>query len=198
MTTMQFKSSAIILIDFINDIVSEGGKLSGKGYLQYIEKHRVGDNVDELVRKGRSAGTPVIHVRVGFSKNYLEHPAGSPLFGGAKKFGALSLGDWGTEFADFAVPADGELVVTKHRVSAFYGTDLDVMLRALKIQTVVLAGCATDLAVQSAARDAHDRDFGVVVVDDACGAANDADHENSLAMLSKIATVALVERLEFN
>ena len=82
-----------------------------------------------------------------------------------------------------------EPVLTKHRVSAFYGTPLDVILRANGIREVLICGVATDLAVQAAARDAHDRDYVVTVVSDCCGAASDEDHETSLRVLAKIGAV---------
>lgn len=188
---------ALVIIDYINDIVSEGGKLSGKGYTAFIESHSVSDHVSELLKRARVASIPVIHVRVGFSTGYLDHPGGSPLFGGAKKFEALSLDQWGTDFAAYAAPAKGELIVTKHRVSAFYGTDLELALRSMGIRQIVFAGCATDLAVQSAVRDAHDRDFEVYVAVDACAAATEEDHANSLPTLGKIAHLLNVGQLTF-
>lgn len=185
--------TALVLVDFINDIVTEGGKLARKGYPAFIKSNNTEKNVIALLTGARKFGWTVIHVRVGFSTNYIDHPKGSPLFGAAKEFGALALGRWGTEFAEFAKPLPDELVITKHRVSAFYGTDIEVILKTCGIQRVVVAGCATDLAVQSAARDAHDRDYSVVVAVDACAAANESDHFNSLAMLEKISTVSSVD-----
>ncbi len=188
-------TTALLLVDFINDIVSEGGKLTGKGYGAYIRAHHTDENVRLLLAGARRAGWSIIHARVGFSSNYVDHPASSPLFGGANKFGALALGTWGTEFAEFARPLEGEVIVTKHRVSAFYSTDLEVVLRSIGAKSIVIAGCATDLAVQSAARDGHDRDFTVIVAEDACAAAAEVDHQNSLVVLSKIATVQAVSLL---
>lgn len=197
MSNNSVEASVVVLIDFINDIVSEGGKLAGKGYLDYVIKHGVGQKVADLTSKARAANIPIIHVRVGFSKGYIDHPSGSPLFGGAKNFEALALGTWGTEFAEYAMPNPDELVVNKHRVSAFYGTDLDVALRVLSAKTLYIAGCATDLAVQAACRDAHDRDFDTIIVEDACAAANDEDHTTSLGVLGKIAKVSTVEEVSF-
>lgn len=187
--------TAVLLVDFINDVVSDGGKLTGKGYGAYVRAHQVNDKVVSLLAGARDAKWPVVHVRVGFSKNYLDHPAASPLFGGAKKFQALALGTWGTEFAEFARPLEDELVVIKHRVSAFFGTDLEIAFRSMGVKTVVIAGCATDLAVQSAVRDAHDRDFSVIVAEDACAAAAEADHQHSLTVLAKIAAITSVAQL---
>lgn len=181
---------ALVCVDFINDIVSEFGKLSGKGYLSFITENQTLENLRKLQDSFREKGLPVFHVRVGFDPNYLNHPQNSPLFGAAKQFGALQLGTWGTEFPAGVAPAAGELIIHKPRVSAFYGTTLDSVLRANYITDVIFAGVATDLAVQAAARDAHDRDYRVTVAASCCAAANIEDHETALKLLSKVATIS--------
>lgn len=185
----QSKTTGIVLVDFINEIVDPTGKLAGKGYSTFAEKHQTMDKVRALLSHGRERGAFIVHVRVGFSTSYVEHPSLSPLFGGAKKFGALQLGTWATELHPKASPLPNETVLTKHRVSAFFGTPLDLILRTNGIREILLCGVATDLAVQAAARDAHDRDYAVTVVSDCCGAANDEDHEASLQVLAKIGVV---------
>lgn len=187
---------ALVCIDFINEIMDERGKLAGKGYPAFAHAHGTVGKVAAAQQRFREAGAPVVHVHVGFSPNYIEHPAGSPLFGKAKQFGALQLGAFGTEFVPTIAPRSNEPVVTKHRISAFYGTGLELILRARGITEVVLAGVATDLAVESAARDAHDRDFAVTVLSDCCAAATDEDHEKSLLTLRKIANVTTAAEVE--
>lgn len=184
---------ALLCIDLINDIVDPAGKLAGKGYPKFAETHGSLANIAKAQSRIREEGSLLVHVRVGFSPNYTEHPAGSPLFGRAKEFQALRLGGWGTEFSDTVQPAPGEPVVIKHRVSSFYGTDLEVVLRAQGIHTVLIAGVATDLAVESAAREAHDRDYRVIVLSDCCIAANEDDHTRSLELVKKIGTVATLD-----
>jgi len=91
-------------------------------------------------------------------------------------------GSWGEEFVGVA-PAAGEIVLRKHRYSAFVDTGLDVILRNKGIKTVVLVGVATNVCVESTARDAAMRDFYVVVAADGVGvrdAARDR-HDNALA-----------------
>lgn len=186
---IQTNTTGLVLVDFINEIVDPKGKLAGKGYAAFVEKHATLDNVRKLLGAAREHGSLVVHVRVGFSPSYAEHPEGSPLFGAAKKFGALQVGTWATESHPKASPLPNEPVLIKHRVSAFYGTPLDAILRANGIHEIMVCGVATDLAVQAAARDAHDRDYKVTVVSDCCGAASDEDHDQSLRTLAKIATV---------
>jgi len=188
-------NSALICIDYINDIISEGGKLAGKGYKSFADSHGTLGAVASLQAYCRERAIPVVHVRVGFDPQYLNHPKNSPLFAAAAQFNALASGSHGTEFAASVRPAAGELVMHKPRVSAFYGTPMDSALRCLGVEQLMICGVATDLAVQSAARDAHDRDFSVVVVADACAAANDVDHETSLATLAKIASITTLDLL---
>jgi nicotinamidase-related amidase len=186
---------ALLCIDFINDIIGEDGKLAAKGYRSFADAHATLEVVSGLQQTCRESDIPIIHVRVGFDPLYLNHPSGSPLFGTAAQFEALKLGAWGTEFVPEAKPAVGELVFNKPRVSAFYGTALESALRAQLIDEVLIAGVATDLAVEAAARDAHDRDLRVTVIGDACAAASVADHQRSLETLGKIAEIANSHRL---
>jgi nicotinamidase-related amidase len=188
-------NQALVLIDFINEIIHPKGKLAAKGYSDFVDKYAVASNVTTLLKHFRAQDALIVHVRVGFEPSYSDHPIDSPLFGAAKQYGALDCSAWGFEFADFATPESNETVIRKRRVSAFYGTSLELILRAQKIDTVFLAGCATDLAIESAARDAHDRDFKVHVVLDCCAAATYQDHEISVSVLSKIAQLTSVTEL---
>lgn len=181
---------ALLLIDFVNDNVSKDGKMAGKGYPDYCEKYNVLNNAEKLLTAFRNKGNLVVHVRVGFSPDYREQPLNSPLFGAANKFGAFKIGAFGDEFYDALTPIENEPQYYKHRVSAFYGTPVELLLRNQKIEELYICGVATDLAVQAATRDAHDRDFSVIVVEDCCGAANEDDHKNSLIPLAKIAKIS--------
>lgn len=182
-------SRALVLIDFINEIVHPDGKLAAKGYSDFLARHGTLDRVATLLDHARSTGVLPIHVRIGFSPDYKEQPLGSPLFGHAAKLGALQLGTWATEFHPKAAPLPGEAVLVKHRVNAFVGTALDVLLRTRGVREVLLAGCSTDVGVQTTARMAHDLDYACTVIGDCCAAPKDDDHEPTLRMLAKVAGV---------
>ncbi|MDP2759784.1 MAG: isochorismatase family cysteine hydrolase [Sideroxyarcus sp.] len=187
--------TAVVLVDFINEIVDPKGKLAGKGYAEFDQRHGTMDRVNQLLLLARSRGFAVCHIGLRFSSDYREQPETSPLFGGAKKFGALMEGSWGAEFHLKAAPISGEACLPKHRVSAFYGTPLELLLRTYGVRRVLVAGCATDMAVQAAIRDAHDRDFLAVVVSDCCMAASDDDHNQTLRMLAKVAAVLTLDQI---
>jgi nicotinamidase-related amidase len=182
--------SALVLLDFINEVVDEKGKLAGKGYPTFLKAHGVLDSVNNAIVKARSKNIPIIFVRLGFSPDYREWPETSPLFSAAKKFGVFQLGTWATEIHQSINKTDADFLVTKHRVSAFYSTSFEVILRTLKVDTIFLCGVATDLVVQSTAMDAHDRDYKVIVLEDLCGAGSEEDHVNALRTLAKITKVA--------
>ena len=186
--------NALVLIDFINEIVDPQGKLSGTGYADFDARHGSLNRVIELLRHARSRGFAVIHVGLGFSTDYKEQPEASPVFGGAKKFNAVQLQTWGTEFHAKAMPLASEAILTKHRVSAFFGTPLELILRTYGARNLFIAGCATDMAVQTTTREAHDRDFACSVIGDCCIAANDEDHEQTLRLLSKVAGITTLEQ----
>ncbi len=180
-------NTILLVIDLINELTDKKGKMPG--CVEYMEKYDVIKHVNEAIKDAREKGIQVVHVKVGFSENYLDHPAYSPMFGGAKEFNALKLGTWGTEFnKDVDVRAE-DYIITKHRVSAFYGTDLETILRANKIEDIHIAGISTNMAVELTAREAHDRDYNVTVLSNACGSQTKEMHDFSLQIMSRIATI---------
>lgn len=181
--------NALICIDFINEIVGASGKLAGKGYYDFVTRHNTLGNLAAEQAAVRASGGKVIHVHLGFASDYSDHPGSSPLLGGAKAGGILQENTPSTAFASEVAPMDGDIVLVKKRISAFFETGLDQILRELGVGTVILAGVATDIAVESAARDAHDRDFQVEVAPACCAAANDEDHVNALKTMRKFAAI---------
>lgn len=181
--------NAIVCIDFINEIVGETGKLAGKGYFDFVTRHETLTKLAKEQEEVRLAGGQVIHVHLGFARDYSDHPRSSPLLGGARGAEILQVGTPSTEILNQVAPKPGDITIVKKRISAFYQTELERKLRDLSVEKVIIAGVATDLAVQSAARDAHDRDFQVEIASECCAAANDADHNGSLETMRKFAVV---------
>jgi nicotinamidase-related amidase len=185
---------ALILIDLINELVSPEGKLSGKGYTDFAARHGTLNRIAELLEYARRQAHMIIHVRIAFSPDYREQPKDSPLFKHASRLEALKLADWGTEFHPKANPLPGETVLTKHRVSAFVATPLDLILRNAGIKQVAIIGCSTDVGVQTTARAAHDHDYQTTVIGDCCIAPCDDDHKPTLRMLTKVVQVSTLEQ----
>jgi nicotinamidase-related amidase len=95
----------------------------------------------------------------------------------------FASGTPGTEIHPAVAPQAGEVVVTKHRVGGFPGTDLDMVLRANDIDTLVLAGIATSGVVLSTLRHAADADYRIIVASDCC---SDRDAEVHRVLLEKV------------
>jgi nicotinamidase-related amidase len=171
--TVDPKTSALLVMDFqigVVDMISEDrdGLLARTG---------------ELLHAARAVGMRVIYVAVGFRAGYPEVSAKHPTFGQIKQSGRFGAGDASTAIHPTLAPTAEEVVVTKHRVSAFAGTDLDMILRANAIDTLVLAGLATSGVVLSTVRHAADADYRIVVVGDCCG---DRDAEVHRVLLDKV------------
>ncbi|CAG2145770.1 isochorismatase family cysteine hydrolase [Cupriavidus numazuensis] len=187
--------TALIVLDLINDIVHSEGKLAGGGTAAQAGARGLLAKANAVIAHARARRWPVIFVKVGFSDTYAEQPKASPFFGKAHTIGALTLGAWGTEFVEGLDVQASDSVVVKHRISAFSGTSLETILRANQVERVVLAGVSTTWAVESTARDAHDRDYRVVVIEDACAARSEEDHQHAMKNIAGIATVMTVDDL---
>jgi nicotinamidase-related amidase len=123
-----------------------------------------------VLQRARSAGMAVIHVHVGFRPNLPEVSSRNTLFGAIKasaEHQRLFSGAIGAIHPAVA-PEEKDLMITKHRVSAFTGTDLDMILRAQEIETLILFGIATSGVVLSTLLHAADTDYRLYVVKDCC------------------------------
>ncbi|GGY21462.1 cysteine hydrolase family protein [Paludibacterium paludis] len=189
---MAHHDTLLLTIDYINDICHADGKIPNCA--EMVARHHVIDKANMAIAHARQLGIPIAHVKVGFQPNYANCPAHSPVFGKAPDYGVLKLGDWGTEFLAGLDVRDEDFVIVKSRIGVFYNTQLETLLRARGISHLVLAGVSTNHAVESAARDAHDRDYRVTVLGDACATASDAVHAATLAgVMSHLASITTVE-----
>ncbi|WP_274628906.1 cysteine hydrolase family protein [Arvimicrobium flavum] len=190
-------TSAYLVLDLQNDLVHDDGA-SGKGPLgEAVRSRRIIENTNKVIAKARAAGAPVIFVRVGFSEDYRECSSTSPMFSGLRKAGLMKLGSFGTEIHPDLERRPEDVLITKHRVSPFYGTELEVILRAKKISRVVASGVSTPAVVQACIREAHDRDYECVVVEDACAAPGAIEHDESIAVLKRFAAVSTADEVSF-
>ncbi len=128
----------------------------------------------EAIGAARAGGLPVIYVVAGFRPGYPEISPRNKIFGGLARRAARADSKQAMQIHPDVAPEAGDIVVTKRRVSAFAGSDLDVVLRAGEIDHLVLTGIATSGVVLSTLRQAADLDFGLTVLADGC---LDADPE---------------------
>ena len=138
-----------------------------------------------VLQRARSLGMCVIHIQVGFRPGWPEVSARNPLFGAIKdssRHQRLFEGDLAAIHPGLA-PQKDDIVITKHRVSAFRGTDLELILRAKEIDTLVLFGIATSGVVLSTLLEASDADYRLVVIKDCCV---DGDAELHSNLIDKV------------
>lgn len=139
--------------------------------------------VQKSVEAARKYNIPVVFIRVAFSAGYPEISPSNKAFAQIARFGGMTVEDHGTQIHDSVRPMNGEAVVTKYRVSAFAGSNLEVILRAQQIGTLVLTGIATSGVVLSTLREAADKDFAIQVLADACA---DQDPEVHRLLVEKV------------
>jgi nicotinamidase-related amidase len=154
------------------------------GVVESIADPSVLDAASRAVKAARASEIPVMFVRVAFRPGYPEAAASNAAFGAiAERGDAMTQDHPATQVHDALEPRPDEPVVVKRRVSAFSGSDLDVLLRAAGADTLVLAGIATSGVVLSTVRQAADLDYRLIVLADACA---DRDPEVHRVLTEKV------------
>lgn len=190
------KKSIFLVMDMINDLVSETGP-SAAAYPVQMKERGVLENTARAIAAARAAGVAVGYVRIGFSPDYRECPPASPIFSKARTNGLFKLGTAGTAVHPALAPQAGDFDIVKHRVSPFYGTSLEPILRANGIERLILSGVSTNGVVHTGAREAHDRDYECMVLDDCCAGATAAEHEHAIACLGRFARILRSDQFDF-
>lgn len=169
---MPAPAPVLLVMDFQNGIVDRLGSPA------------VIDAARRATDAARDRGVPVMFVRVAFRPGYPEAAEANLAFGRmAERGDAMTEDNAATQITAELAPRPGEPVITKRRVSAFSGSDLDVLLRAAGAGQLVLAGIATSGVVLSTLRHAADLDYRLVVLSDACA---DGDPEVHRVLLEKV------------
>ncbi len=177
------KKLALLVIDVQNDFChSEGSFAKRKAKLSHVQK--VVPRISSFIESFRELSLPVIFIRT-IHSDWTNSPSWLRRMGGmAEKFPVCLPNTWGAEF--FKVkPKGNEYIVTKHRYSAFVGTDLNLILRSKGIETLLLTGVVTNICVETTARDGFNLDYNIILVEDCCGAYLMAEHRSTLNNISK-------------
>ena len=180
------RSAALLVMDYQVDSLT--------GSMTAVQSADAIARLPDLLGMARDAGMMVIHVVVAFRPG---HPEISPRnfgFSALKANGMRVAGSEGAAIHPAAAAREGEPVVVKHRVSPFVGTDLETLLRANDIDTLVLAGVQTSGVVLSTVRHAGDLDYRLVVVRNCCADPNAELHamllDNLIAKQAAVVTTA--------
>lgn len=183
--------SALIVVDVQNDFCASEGMMAREGNDLTMVQETV-PRILDLIEAARRAGVLVIYIQSIYGRT------GSPYLsdvwleqaerrrkGSYTEFAVCEEGSWNFEFYGGIEPSDDEIVVHKHRFSAFQGGDLDIVLRSRNIRTVVMTGVATNVCVETTAREAFVRDFHVVFVSDCSATYRQEDHDMTLRNIDR-------------
>jgi nicotinamidase-related amidase len=136
----------------------------------------------EVLAHARRAGLKIIYIVVNFRPGYPEVSPRNVNFNAVRQSGRF-IAEAGTEVHPAVAPQPGDITVVKHRVGAFPGTDLDMILRSNDIETVIMFGIATSGVVLSTLRHAADADYRLIVLKDCC---SDRDAEVHRVLTEKV------------
>ncbi|HAV1489874.1 TPA: cysteine hydrolase [Citrobacter koseri] len=169
------KNSALLVMDFQTIILNN--------FLPQEIAGNVIRNTASLIAAARAAAVPVIYISVGFRKGYPEVSKNNTIFSSIKENGMFMADNESTAIHPEVAPAENEAVIVKRRVGAFSFTELEMILRAQGIETLILTGVTTSGVVLSTVGQAFDLDYRLVVAGDCCA---DPDHDTNLFILDKI------------
>lgn len=161
-------SAAVLVVDMLNDFFKPGGKMVLEGGDVLIPPTR------RLLNHSRRLGIPVIYV------NDSHRPGLRKDREFAKRAEHCVEGTWGAEVIDEIKPKKKDFVVLKHRYSGFYDTDLDLTLKDLGVDSLIVLGVVTNICVRSTIHDAFFRGYKVVVPRDCVMATGEREQESSL------------------
>jgi len=163
--------AALIVVDVQNDFVSPEGSAGKRGDDVGAAIAMI-PNLTRLIDQARKMGLTIVYIRTTHSE---WTDTASWIYRTSQKSGLSTCreGTWGADFYDGIVPLPSERVVIKHRYSAFINTDLNTVLKARGIQSILVCGVATNVCVETTARDGYMYDYYVTMIDD-CSAAYDA------------------------
>ncbi len=185
-------STALVVVDVQNDFCKEAGVFPKHGVVIPTVKKTI-DNIARVLKAAREAHIKVVFIqhttlpgRLSDSSSWLRFMLRT--FPNVKKLEDIPEftieGTWGQQVVDELKPKEGEMIVKKHRSSAFIATDLDFVLRNNGIKNLVITGVTTEGCVESTARDAQLYDYNIVTLRDCVDSENQPNHEAMLQIMS--------------
>jgi ureidoacrylate peracid hydrolase len=175
LTTLEEKvdpaHAALIVVDVQNDFCSDEGFFGREGY-DLAQIRAAVPRIADLIEHAREAGVKVVFIRSIYDPHHLNDPMRERNLRRGLGKSRCTTGAWGTEFFHVS-PGPAEPVITKHRYSAFQGTDLHIILRSWGIRSLIVTGITTNVCVESTCREGYFLDHYIVLVGDCAGTTNE-------------------------
>jgi ureidoacrylate peracid hydrolase len=190
LTTLEMKvkplHTALIVVDMQNDFCAKGGIFDRDG-MDISMIQAMAPRLTHFISMAREIRVAIVYIQtIYYSPNrwylsdvWLEQRKRRGRRSGIEE-PACEQNSWGADFYDGIKPLPGEAVVNKHRFSAFLDTDLDLILRSKGIRTLIMTGVATDVCVETTARDGFMRDYYIVFMRDCTASTSEERHRNAL------------------
>ena len=182
--------AAVVALHMQNDIVGADGPFA-PFFAEQVAERDVIERTATLLEAARVGGLPVVYVRVCWPEGHEGLVVNNGLMGAVKESGALIDGSPGAAIIDALAPHPDDAVVPHQAMNPFVAGDLEAVLRERGIDTLLLAGVATNVIVEDVARVAGSLGLYPVVVADCCAAASTEAHDASIETLGLLATAVV-------
>ncbi|WP_067839249.1 cysteine hydrolase family protein [Amphibacillus sediminis] len=187
--TFDLDKTALIIIDMQRDFLYPGGFGEKLGN-DVSTTNAIIPTVKKVLDKAREKALFVVHTREGHRPDLSDVPPSKQRRGGnigeqGPMGRILVRGEYGHDIVDELQPIEGEVVLDKPGKGAFYQTDFEIILKNKNIETLLVAGVTTHVCVQTTIREANDRGYECLMLEDCCAAFDTKDHDDSIRMINQ-------------